>query len=133
MHIDRTKYTAHYENGILVAHWVSVEMVLDVSKGDNANDALNKSRETVEQWNNSNSSGLSGGSTPPPHGPSQVIQVGPEDRAIGVTVESIMTCEDLITLDTYRFLIKKDMELMRAFELRKLQLNNPYQVNRKQL
>lgn len=62
-------------------------------------------------------------SVPPGHPP--IIQVNPGDREVGVTVESIMSCQDLITLDTYKFLVKSNAELTRAFEVRKEQLTNP--------
>lgn len=50
MKVDRTKYTAHYENGMVVAQWISVEMALDGANGESPLDALDRSKELVEQW-----------------------------------------------------------------------------------
>lgn len=53
-----------------------------------------------------------------------IIQVKPEDREVGVTVESIMSCHDLKTLDTYKLLVrgKGKEHLQEAFNRRENQI-----------
>jgi hypothetical protein len=120
MKVDRTKYTAHYENGIVVSQWISVEMELDGGNGESPLDALDRSQALVEQWYKSKNLPFEQNSVPP--GPPQFIQVKPEDREIGVTPESITSSPDLKVLETYRWLIKGKPELERAYILRYEQL-----------
>ncbi len=120
MKADRTKYTAHYENGIVVAQWISVEMALDGANGESPLDALDRSQELVQKWYNSKNLPFETNSIPP--GPPPVIQVKPEEREIGLTPESIMSSPDLKVLETYRWLIKGKPELERAYILRYEQL-----------
>lgn len=122
MKFDRTKYTAHYENGVVVAQWISIETSLDSSMGESPLDALDKSQELVQQWYKSKNLPFDSNVMPPPYGPSSVIQVKPEDREIGVTVEHIMSCDDLKTLDTYKFLVKGKEHLQNAFNTREKQI-----------
>jgi hypothetical protein len=141
MKVDRTKYTAHYENGVVVSQWISVEMELDGGNGESALAALDRSQELVQQWYNSKNIPFENNSVPP--GPPPVIQVRAEDRAIGVTVDDIKSCQDLVTLDSYRIIIRGKADLEKAFmerrpELVKRESNqlldaaNQYYKNKKQ-
>jgi hypothetical protein len=124
MHIDRTKYTAHYENGILVSQWISVEMSLDSDESEVV--ALDRSKQIVEQWYKDNAPAFPGaypGNIPPYGAPTPTIQVRPEDREVGVTPEQIMSCTDLIVLETYRLLIKGKPQLESAYSVRYNQLS----------
>lgn len=120
MHPISTKYTAHYENGMVISQWVSVEMALDGSNGESALNALDRSQELVEQWYKSKNIPFQDNSIPP--GPPPAIQIKPEDREIGVTPESILSSPDLKVLETYRWIIKGKPELERAYILRYDQL-----------
>jgi hypothetical protein len=122
MHIDRTKYTAHYENGILVSQWISVDMALDGANGESAKEALDKSKSFVDQWYKDNGQPYPG-SIPPYGAPAQTIHVRPEDRELGVTPEQIMSCADLIVLETYRLLVKGKPQLESAYSVRYNQLS----------
>lgn len=118
MKVERTKYTAHYENGIVVAQWISVEMLLD---GESPLDSLDRSKSLVEQWYKSNNLESPYGASQPP-GPPPIIEVKPEDRAIEVTVEDIKSCQDLVTLDSYRIIIRGKTDLELAYVERRPQL-----------
>ena len=120
MHIDRTKYTAHYENGRVVAEWISVDHSLDESAGEDPMAALNRSKEIVEKWYKSNHPEFPDNSIPP--GPPPVIQVKPEDRRIGIMADDIMSCQDLLTLDSYKLLVKGKLELEAAYNTRRAQI-----------
>lgn len=95
MKIDRTKYTAHYENGVVVAQWVSVEMALDGANGESPIDALDRSKELVDQWYKSKN--LPFDSNPVPSGPPPVINVQrtSEDTRIAELVRDIYACNQL--------------------------------------
>lgn len=54
MKIDRTKYTAHYENGVVKAMWVTVEVAIDSGMGESAHDAFDLSKKISDEWYNKN-------------------------------------------------------------------------------
>ena len=120
MNIDRTKYTAHYENGIVVAQWISIDMALDGANGESALDALDRSKALVEQWYKANSPVFP--DTPIPPGPPSVIQVHQQEIRIGVLVEDIMSCKELVVLDSYRLMVKGNDELLAAYEKRRKEI-----------
>lgn len=127
MKIDRTKYTAHYENGIVVSQWISVEMALDGGNGESALAALDRSKEMVEEWYKKQN-------VPNPFGPPlydgntfggpRIIEKTPEDRKIGIVESDITSCEDLVTLDSYRLLVKGNHALSAAYAKRRKELVN---------
>src|ERR1044072_5884442 len=119
MKVDRTKYTAHYENGMVVAQWISVEMALDGANGERPLDALDRSKDLVEKWYKSKNiepaSYLNSNELP-------VINTSKEEIKIGVTVSSIMSCTDLVTIDSYRLLIKGKEDLEFAYMKRRKEI-----------
>lgn len=119
MKVDRTKYTAHYENGMVVAQWISVEMALDGANGESPLDALDRSKELVEQWYKSKNiepaSYINSHDLP-------VINTSKEEVQIGLTVDSIMSCTDLVTIDSYRLLIKGKEHLELAYMKRRKEI-----------
>jgi hypothetical protein len=126
MKVDRTKYTAHYENGMIVAQWISVDMVLDGANGESALAALDRSKELVDEWykkqNIPNPFGpppvYDGNSFPGP----RIIEKKPEDREIGITESDIWSCEELVILDSYRLLVKGNDSLSKAYVKRRKEL-----------
>lgn len=93
MYVGRTKYTAHYENGAIVAQWVSVEMVLD---SDNIpTDALGRSMELVDKWCKSKNIAFEGISMPP--GPPSTINIErtSEDVRIAELIRGMYACVKL--------------------------------------
>jgi len=80
-------------------------------------DALDRSKALVEQWYKANSTGISGYPIPP--GPPSVIQVHQQEIRIGVLVEDIMSCKELVVLDSYRLMVKGNDELLAAYEKRR--------------
>lgn len=95
MKVKGTKYTAHYENGVVVAQWVSVDMEMDSSMGESPIDSLNRSQEIVDQWYKSKN--LPFESNPVPPGPPPVINVQrtSEDIRIAELVGDILKCTSL--------------------------------------
>ena len=48
-----------------------------------------------------------------------IIQVTPEDRTIGVSVDAIMSCQDLVTLQSYKFIVRScGDEIRKAYQER---------------
>lgn len=93
MHVGRTKYTAHYESGIIVAQWVSVEMVLDSDNIPTA--ALDRSMELVDKWCKSKNIAFEGISMLP--GPPSTINIErtSEDVRIAELIRSMYACVKL--------------------------------------
>lgn len=50
MKIDRTKFTAQYENGAIKSMWVSVEIAMDSGMGEDPKAALDLSKKTSDEW-----------------------------------------------------------------------------------
>lgn len=95
MKIDRTKYTAHYENGVVVAQWVSVEMALDGANGESPLDALDRSQALVEQWYKSKNLPFESNSVPPGPPPIINVQRTSEDKRVAELVADIYKCTNL--------------------------------------
>jgi hypothetical protein len=119
MHIDRTKYTAHYENGVVVAQWVGVDVAM--SDGDDPYDALNYAKEVVGKWQSANATAFPIGSMPPP-GPPQVITVErtSENERIAKLIRDIYACTELDGdngLLTFNKLATTCKEAQQAFDI----------------
>jgi hypothetical protein len=119
MHIDRTKYTAHYENGILVSQWISVDMALDGESGESAKEALDKSRSFVEQWYKDNGQPFPGSFAPVE---SKVIPVTrtSEDVRVAELIRDIYACTELEGdngLLTFNKLATTCKEAQQAFDI----------------
>lgn len=95
MKIDRTKYTAHYENGVIVAQWVSVEMALDAANGESPLDALDRSQALVDQWYKSKNLPFENNTVPPAPPPIINVQRTSEDVRIAELVRDIYACTQL--------------------------------------
>lgn len=95
MKVKGTKYTAHYENGVVVAQWISVDMEMDSSMEESPIDSLNRSQEIVEQWYRSKNLPFESNAVPP--GPPPVINVQrtSEDTRIAELVRDIYACTQL--------------------------------------
>lgn len=52
MKIDRTKFTAHYENGVLKSMWVGLEHALD--DGDSPQAAFDQAKKISDEWHAKN-------------------------------------------------------------------------------
>lgn len=131
MKFDRTKYTAHYENGVVVAQWISVEASIDSSMGESPLDALDKSQELVQQWYKSKNLPFDSNIMPPPYGPSPVINVErtSEDVRVAKLIKDIYACTELDGdngLKSYGKLASTCKEAQQAFDImsRKLEYQN---------
>lgn len=128
MRIDRVKYTAHYDEfGQLKDQWIGLEAAIDDTEVPEKQ--LDAIKDITEQWYRKQNPHLH------PQAPQRfdegnsyigprVIEKKPEDKEIGVTVESIMSCQDIVTLQTYYMLLDKlgNEELKKAYAIRKSQL-----------
>jgi hypothetical protein len=118
MKVDRTKYTAHYENGIVVAQWISVEMALDGANGESPLDALDRSQALVEQWYKSKNLPFEINSLPPP--PIINVERTSEDKRIAELIRDIYACTEIegdSGLLTYNKLASTCKEAQQAFDI----------------
>lgn len=120
MKFDRTKYTAHYENGVVVAQWISIETSLDSSMGESPLDALDKSQELIQQWYKSKN--LPFDSNPIPPGPPPVITIErtSETERIVKLIKDIYACTELDGdngLLSYNKLALTNREALQAFDI----------------
>lgn len=95
MKVASTKYTAHYENGIVVAQWISVEMALDGANGESALDALDRSQELVQKWYASKQITPMGNPIPPGP-PTELPVINKAEERLGILIENAQTLEELM-------------------------------------
>lgn len=95
MHVERTKYTAHYENGFVVAQWISVEMAIDGSNSESAFAALDRSKEMVEKWYKKNNIPFESNAMPPGPPSTIVVERTSEDVRIADLIRSMYACTKL--------------------------------------
>lgn len=50
MKVDRTKFTAQYENGVIRAIWATVEVSLDSGLAESPHDAFDLSKKITDEW-----------------------------------------------------------------------------------
>jgi hypothetical protein len=93
MKIDRTKYTAHYENGVVVAQWISIEMALDGANGESPLDALDRSQELVQQWYKSKNLPFS---STQPDASFELPVINKAEERLGMLIENATTKEELM-------------------------------------
>jgi hypothetical protein len=120
MKVDRTKYTVHRENGIVVAQWVSIEMALDGENGDSPLAALDRSMELEQQWYQSKNLPFEQNSVP--HGPPPIINVErtSDDKRIAELIRNIYACTEIegdSGLLTYNKLASTCKEAQQAFDI----------------
>lgn len=127
MRIDRVKYTAHYdEYGQLKDQWIGMEA--EINADEDPKKQLTAIKELTESWYKSNTTPMPA----PPHvdamhqvyGPPRVIQQESKDLEPGLTPELLMSCTDIVSLQSFYKLVElsKDETLKIAYNNRKKQL-----------
>lgn len=127
MRIDRVKYTAHYDEfGVLKDTWIGLEGQIDDT--ENPENKLDEIKAITENWYRKQSPHLQppgppvydGNSFPGP----RIIEKKPEDREIGLTPELIMSCDDIVTLQSFYKLVglSNRVDLRDAYDKRKEEL-----------
>lgn len=122
------KHSAEYINDIGLKRWHTLELEFDQST-KHPLDALAEVEALVQQavsksnsqvvFNNSN---LAWGPPVIPNGTPTIIQVNTDEKETGVTPELILASKDLTELESFRWHLKKNSELERAYILRYDQL-----------
>ncbi len=115
------KNSQEYVDAMGLKRWLGLDLEFDQtlkSPEDALVEVELKVRNAIAK---SNGQEMLNSSIPP--GPPPVIQIKPEDRAIGVTVDSIMSCNNILVLESYRWLIKGKADLERAYYLKHDELN----------
>lgn len=129
MTVDRISYQKVFPLGMYINERIGVEMQLD--KGDSPDEALAKAKEMVEGFHNSTMSQYNSGFLATTH-PSDTIgqlptkKVESKEVEIGLRIEDIFSCRDLKILESYRFLVRNNPDLLDAYHKknRELQLLN---------
>jgi hypothetical protein len=109
--------------------WVTVEVALDSGMGDSPHEAFDLSKRIADEWYNKNGGNFNQypilypapGAEPLP-----AIQVSKPEVSvrIGLFVEDINSCKDLITLHTYKLLVRSDEKLREAYQKKEKELMN---------
>lgn len=121
------KFSKEFVTPIGLKEWVGVEMEYDMS-GECPKEVLTNAKAIVEQWHEANGNGIvyENKYNLPQQEPTwirpTVIQSKPEDKETGVTPDLILASKDLAELESFRWHLKKNNELERAYMLRHDQL-----------
>lgn len=125
--IDRVKYTAHYDEfGNLKAQWIGMEAAIDDT--ETPEKQLDKIKAMTESWYRANNTHINADGYPNLLNPDYALPTitsHSSEPQIGVTPEVIMSCKDLTTLDSYKFIIKGKPDLIDAYGKRRLQILEP--------
>lgn len=128
MNITKVTYQKAFVVGPYLQEKIGIEIEIDSRCGEMPEFALDHAKEIVERWHKDNNPPLpdaapSGGDAHIVYGP-RVIEKEPEDRSIGLTPELLMSCEDLVTLQSFYLLVDKSsrVELKEAYNKRKSEL-----------
>jgi hypothetical protein len=111
------KFSKEFITPTGLKEWVGIEWPVDF-ENDNVMGAFNQAKKAVCDFQLASAGNIESMPNPMP----QVIQVQPEDRRIGIMADDIMSCQDLITLDTYKLLVKGKLELEAAYKTRRSQI-----------
>lgn len=93
MKVDRTKYTAHYENGVVVAQWLSIDMIIDEANGESPLAAFDRSQAIIEQWYRSKNLSFPG---MPPGPPTEIPIINKAEERLGILIENACSVGDLM-------------------------------------
>jgi hypothetical protein len=123
------KHSAEFMDATGLKRWHTLELEFD-QNSKHPLDALSEVETLVQQAVSKSSSQVMLDNSMPSHwtqpnaNPYHVptLQVNPGEREIGVKSEDILSSPDFKVLETYRWLIKSDKELERAYILRHDQL-----------
>lgn len=128
MNITKVTYQKAFVVGPYLQEKIGVEIDINEPAGDRVEFALDMAKEIVEKWHKDNNPPLpdaapTGYDVGTVYGP-RVIEKEPEDRSIGLTPELLMSCEDLVTLQSFYLLVDKSsrVELKEAYNKRKSEL-----------
>lgn len=123
LRIDRIKFTAHYDEfGNLKDQWIGMEAAIDDTETPERQ--LDKIKVMVDNWYKANNIQINGGypnALSPDYALPTITSHSAEPQ-IGVTPEVIMSCQDLVTLDSYRLLIKGKEDLELAYSKRRKEI-----------
>jgi hypothetical protein len=117
MKIDRTKFTAQYENGVIKTMWVSVEVSMDSGMGEDPKAALDLSKKISDEWYQQQGGWLynPNSGTTITDVPEEITVQRPTDAKTALK-QDMMSCQEVKVLESYRLLAKSDPELQLAYD-----------------
>lgn len=124
------KYTkVTYQKAFVIGPYLQEKVGIEIDISDSQytpEEALSQARNVVETWHIANNpqvhsdNGQYNPLNPDSHLP--IITSTIEEHQIGLTTESLTSCNDLTTLDSYRLLIKGKPDLEEAYAKRRRQI-----------
>jgi len=115
------KYSEEFVSPIGLKSWRGIELEYDMSSEDPI-EIFDNAKRIVEKSASSNHpfSGYPNLLNPDDNLP--VITSKQQEPQIGITSESLMSCQDLVTIDSYRLLIKGKEDLELAYMKRRKEI-----------
>jgi hypothetical protein len=119
MKIDRTKFTAQYENGVIKTMWVSVEVSMDSGMGEDPKAALGLSKKISDEWYQQQggwiyNANLGTTITDVP----EEVQIERPNDARKALMQDMRSCQEVKVLESYRLLAKSDPELQLVYDIK---------------
>lgn len=93
MKVDRTKFTAQYENGVVRSMWVTVEIAVDAGMGDTAEGALDLSKKITDEWYKKQNV-IQGEYAPAP--PHELPVINKAEERLGILIENAENMKQLM-------------------------------------
>jgi hypothetical protein len=119
MKIIKVTYQKSFVIGPYLQERVGFEAEID-GTCESEKDALSALKKISEEWHIANNPQVhSDPNTFTDHSVIPSIQVKPEDREIGITAETLLSCNDIPTIDSYRLLIRDQPLLQDVYNKRR--------------
>lgn len=118
------KYTkVTYQKAFVIGPYLQerVGIEIEIDETEQPQDALTEAKRIAETWHIANNPQVHE-LIPGPFDQLPITISYSEDPEIGITPEVIMSCNDLVTIDSYRLLIKGKQELENAYTKRREEL-----------
>jgi hypothetical protein len=117
MKITKVNYTKSYTIGPFLQEKVGFEAEID-GTCESPESALNELKRIADQWHIANNPQVHV-DTSEVSLPEIKVEKKPEEVRIGIFIEDILSCQDIPTIDSYRFLVKSDPALQAAYDKRR--------------
>jgi hypothetical protein len=108
------KHSMEYVDAFGLKRWVGLELEFDQSQTHPLNALANVEKLVQHAIPKHNNQILGDYSHPLPE-----VQVNSKDRESGITIEDILSCNDIPTIDSYRLLIRDQPLLQQAYNKRR--------------
>jgi hypothetical protein len=119
MEITKVYYERIFPLAPYINEKVGFEATIDGTV-ESEKEALTKLKQISEEWHIANNPQVhSDPNTFTDYSVIPSIQIKPEDREIGITAETLLSCNDIPTIDSYRLLIRDNQLLQKIYDKRR--------------